>query len=193
MTVPTSAPTAEPTQPPASTSQAASSGGGQTVITPFAKVFVPTGYSVSDQESDYIVLTPDSGNEEAVDVQAEPLTGTTTNAELDQDLLAGDQQSGDPSAKMCNTKAPSQAQLAGSGGAITADVISICESVTPSNGPAFSAVDAYVAGVAKGADGSFTAVWFEILAPVSSFQAFTKSIPSALIAQTVFSDAAPGA
>jgi hypothetical protein len=194
VSAPTSAPTTAPPQPPGAPAQSATSGaGGQTVTTPFAKVLVPTGYTVSDQGSDYIVLTPNDGNEEAIGAQAEPLTGTTTNAELDQDLLTGDQQNGDPSAKMCSTKAPSQTQLAGSGGAITADVISICESVTPINGPAFSAVDAYVAGVAKAADGTFKAVWFEILAPVSSFQAFTAGIPSALFAQTVFSDAAPPA
>ncbi len=192
-TPPTSAPTAAPTQPPSSTPSgpAGTSGGGQTVTTPFAKVFVPSGYTVSDQEDDYIVLTPNSGDDEAIGLQAEPLDGATTNAQLDQALLAGDQQSDDPSAKMCSSKAPSTTQLTGSGGGITADVISICESITPDNGPAFSAVDAYIAGVAKASNGSLKAVWVEILAPASGFQAFANSIPGSLIAQSIFTDAAP--
>ena len=194
ITAPTTAPTAAPTKPPASTPPAASNnGGGHTVSTSFAKVFVPTGFTVVDQQSDSIVMSPNSGGEDAAGVQAQALSGATTNAQLDQDLLAGDQQSDDPSAKMCSTKAPSQTQLVGSGGPITADVISICENLTPPNGPAFAAVDGYFAGVAKAADGSFKAVWFEFLAPASSFQAFTSSIPSAFISQTVFSDAAPPA
>jgi hypothetical protein len=193
-TAPTTAPTAAPTEPPASTAQPAStSAGGQTVSTPFAKVFVPTGFTVIDQQSHSIVMGPNNGGEDAAGVQAEPLSGATTNAQLDQDLLTGDQQSDDPSAKMCSTKAPSQTQLVGSGGPITADVISICENLTPPNGPAFAAVDGYFAGVAKAADGSFKAVWFEFLAPASSFQAFTRSIPAAFVSQTVFSDAAPPA
>lgn len=193
VTPPTSAPTSAPTQPPSSTPSGPSgaTGGGQTVATPFAKVFVPSGYTVSDQEDDYIVLTPNSGDNEAVGLQSEPLDGPTTNAQLDQALLAGDQQSDDPSAKMCSTKAPSTAQLAGSGGAVTADVISICESLTPSNGPAFSAVDAYIAGVAKASDGSLKAIWVEILAPASGFQAFANSIPGSLITQSIFTDASP--
>jgi hypothetical protein len=192
-TPPTSAPTAAPTQPPASTPSGptGTTGGGQTVTTPFAKVFVPSGYTVSDQEDDYIVLTPNSGDDEAVGLQSEPLDGATTNAQLDQALLLGDQQSDDPSAKMCNTKAPATAQLTGSGGAITADVISICESLTPDNGPAFSAVDAYIAGVAKASDGSLKAIWVEILSPASGFQAFANSIPGSLITQSIFTDASP--
>ena len=113
---------------------------------------MPSGYTVSDSEDDYVVLTPNSGDDEAVGLQSEPLNGATTNAQLDQALLAGDQQSDDPSAKMCNTKAPSTTQLTGSGGPITADVISICESLTPGNAPAFSAVDTYIDGVAKASD-----------------------------------------
>ena len=188
-TAPTAAPTAAPTQPPVSTPQTSTS--GQFVNTAFAKVFVPTGYTVADQQSASLVMAPNSGNDEAVGVQAEPLSGATTNAQLDQALLTGDQQSDDPSAKMCTTKAPSHVQLVGSGGPITADVITICENLTPPNGPAFAAVDGYFAGVAKAADGSFKAVWFEFLAPASSFQSFTNGIPPALISQTVFSDAGP--
>jgi hypothetical protein len=189
ITVPTTAPTAAPTEPPASTPQPASNNaGGHTVSTSFAKVFVPGGYTVVDQQSDSIVISP-SNSEDAAGAQAQALSGATTNAQLDQELLAGDQQSDDPSAKMCSTKAPSQTQILGSGGPITADVITICENLTPPNGPAFAAVDGYFAGVAKAADGSFKAVWFEFLAPASSFQAFTNSIPPAFISQTVFSDA----
>jgi hypothetical protein len=189
----TSAPTAAPTQPPASTPSGptGTTAGGQTVTTQFAKVFVPSGYTVTDQEDDYIVLTPSSGDEEVVGLQSEPLDGPTTNAQLDQALLAGDQQSGDPSAKMCTTKAPGMTQLMGSGGPISADVIDVCESLTPDNGPAFSAVDAYIAGVAKAANGSLKAVWVEILAPASSFQAFANSIPGSLLSQSVFTDASP--
>jgi hypothetical protein len=189
-TPPTSAPTAAPTQPPAST-PSVTTGGGQTVTTPFAKVFVPSGYTVSDQEDDYIVLTPNSGTDEAVGLQSEPLNGATTNAQLDQALLASDQQSDDPSAKMCNSKAPATTQLMGSGGPVTADVISICESLTPDNGPAFSAVDAYIDGVAKASDGSLKAIWIEILAPASGFQAFADSIPGSLISQSIFTNASP--
>jgi hypothetical protein len=192
--VPTTAPTASPTQPPATTpvpTPATTTGGGQRLSTAFASVFVPTGYTVSDQESDYVILTPANGDDEAIGVQAEPLTDTTTNAQLDQGILAGDQQSDDPSARFCSTKAPSQTQVVGSSGPITADVISICESLSPSNAAAFTAVDGYIDGVAKASDGSFKAVWFEILAPATSFQAFTNSIPSSLFTQTTFTDAGP--
>jgi hypothetical protein len=196
VSVPTTAPTSRPTQPPptpapTSAPTPSSSGGGKILTTTFASVFVPTGYTVSDQESDYIVLGPSNDAEDAVGVQAEPLVGATTNAELDQDLLAADQQSDDPSAHFCSTNAPSQTQIRGSAGAITADVITICENLTPLNGPAFSAVDEYIDGVAMASDGSFTAVFFEVLAPASSYPAFSKSIPSAFFSRTTFTDAGP--
>jgi hypothetical protein len=195
VSVPTSAPAGRPGSaptPPASTPLSGPSGstGGQTVDAPFAKVFVPSGFSVTDQESDAVILTPDTGSNEAVGVQSE-LTGATSNAQLDQALLKGDQTNGDPSAKFCSTQAPSHAQVLGSGGAITADIISICENLTPGNGPAFQAVDAYIDAVAQAADGSLKAVWFEILAPASDFTSFTKSVPASLIDQTTFTDAAP--
>jgi len=115
----------------------------------------------------------------------------STNTALDQALLQGDQQNGDPSAAFCSSKAPSHAQLNGSAGVIVADVISICENLTPSSGPAFAAVDGYIDGVARASDGTLKAVWIEFLAPASSFQAFVNGIPPALITQTVFADAGP--
>jgi hypothetical protein len=173
-----------PTPPPASAST-------DTVVTPFATVFVPNGFSVTDQGSDYIVLTPDGAGDEAVGVQAEPLTSTTTDAELDQDLLAGDQQNGDPSAAFCKGKPATSTQVVGSGGDIAAHAISICENVTPTGGAAFAAEDGYVDAVAKGADGKYKAVFFEILAPIGQYQAFANSLPAALFTQTIFTDASP--
>ncbi len=190
---PTSAPTAVPTLPPVATPTPQPSGpaGGKSVTTSFASVFVPTGYSVTDRQSDYIVLTPSNSNEEAVGVQSDPLLVGSTNTALDQALLQGDQQNGDPSAAFCSNKAPSHTQLNGSAGPITADVISICENLTPTSGPAFAAVDGYIDGVARASDGSLKAVWIEFLAPASSFQTFVNSIPSSLITQTVFTNAGP--
>lgn len=173
-----------PTAPPPSTST-------DTATTPFATVLVPDGFSVTDQGSDYIVLTPDNAGDEAVGVQAEPLTSTTTDAELDQDLLAGDQQNGDPKAAFCKSKPATSTQVVGSGGDIAAHAISICENVTPTGGPAFAAVDAYIDAVAKGADGKYKALFFEILAPVGDYQAFANSLPSTLFTQTTFTDASP--
>jgi hypothetical protein len=173
-----------PTAPPASTSS-------DTAVTPFATVFVPAGFSVTDQGADYIVLTPDNADDEAVGVQAEPLTSTTTDAELDQDLLAGDQQNGDPSAAFCKSKPATATQIVGSGGDIAAHAISICEKVTPTGGAAFAAVDGYIDAVAKGSDGKYKALFFEILAPVGEYQAFANSLPSTLFTQTTFTDATP--
>jgi hypothetical protein len=164
---------------------------GSLTTTPFAKVFVPPGFSINDQGSDYIVLTLDSSDTDAVGVQSEPLTATRTNAELDQDLLAGDQQNGDPSAKFCNAKAPTHTQLIGSGGPITADVITICENVTPTGGPAFAAVDGFVDAVATTSSGSLEAIWVEIFATQNDYQSFSNSLPATLFTQTVFSDASP--
>jgi hypothetical protein len=172
-----------------STTQTSTNGGITT--TPFAKVFVPPGFSINDQGSDYIVLTPDNDDNGAVGLQSEPLTSTKTNAELDQDLLAGDQQNGDPSAKFCTTKAPTHTQLIGSGGAITADVISICENVTPTGGPAYAAVDGFIDAVATTSTGSLEAIWVEIFAPTNDYQSFSNSVPSTLFTQTTFSNAAP--
>jgi len=159
--------------------------------TPFAKVFVPPGFSINDQGSDYIVLTLDSSDTDAVGVQSEPLTATRTNAELDQDLLAGDQQNGDPSAKFCSAQAPTHTQLTGSGGPITADVISICENVTPTGGPAFAAVDGFVDAVATTSSGSLEAIWVEIFATQNDYQSFSNSLPAALFTQTVFVNTSP--
>ncbi len=172
-----------------STTQTSTNGGITT--TPFANVFVPAGFSINDQGSDYIVLTPDNNDNGAVGLQSEPLTSTKTNAELDQDLLAGDQHNGDPSAEFCTTKAPTQTQLIGSGGTITADVISICENVTPTGGPAYAAVDGFIDAVAKTSTGSLEAIWVEIFAPTNDYQSFSNSIPSTLFTQTIFSNAAP--
>ena len=193
VSVPTAAPTGVPTQPPVTTppSQTPSPAQGKTLTTPFASVFVPTGYTVSDQHPDYILLTPPNGEEEGVGVQSESVPAGTTDAGLDQALLEGDQENGDPSAAFCSGKAPSHSLINGSGGPITADVISICESLTPASGPAIEAVDGYIDGVARAADGSLKAVWFEILAPASSYQSFANSIPSSLFTRTVFTDSGP--
>jgi hypothetical protein len=178
-----------PAQPPSSTPMTATA--GRIITTHFAAVFVPSDFTVSDQGSDYIVLTPNSGDGEAVGLQSEPLKETKTNAALDQDLLASDQQNGDPSARFCTATAPTHAQLTGSGGVITGDVISICERVTPASGPALAAVDGFIDAVARASDGSLEAIWVEILAPKNNFQSFANSLPSALFSQTTFTDASP--
>jgi hypothetical protein len=159
--------------------------------TPFASVYVPAGFSINDQASDYIVLTPNNNNIEAVGLQSEPLTVTTTNAQLDQDLLAGDQKDGDPTAKFCSTAAPTHTALVGSGGYIKADVITICENVTPSGGPKFAAVDGFVDAVAMTASGSYGAIWVEIFAAANDYQSFSDSLPTELFTSSVFKDASP--
>jgi hypothetical protein len=159
--------------------------------TPFASVYVPSGFSVNDQASDYIVLTPNNNDIEAVGLQSEPLTVTTTNAELDQDLLAGDQKDDDPTAKFCSTAAPTHTALVGSGGFIKADVITICENVTPSSGPKFAAVDGFVDAVAMTSSGSYEAIWVEIFADAGDYQSFSDSLPTALFTSSIFKDASP--
>jgi hypothetical protein len=159
--------------------------------TPFASVFVPAGFSINDQASDYIVLTPNNNDIDAVGLQSEPLTVTTTNAELDQDLLAGDQKDGDPTAKFCSTAAPTHTALIGSGGYIKADVITICENVTPTGGPKFAAVDGFVDAVALTASGSYEAIWVEIFAAASDYQSFSDSLPTELFTSSTFKDASP--
>jgi hypothetical protein len=185
VSAPANVPTSTPTGPQ---SQASSTG---LTATPFATVFVPTGFSVNDQGSDYIVLTPNNNDVEAVGLQSEPLTVTTTNAELDQDLLAGDQKDGDPTAKFCSSAPPTHTALVGSGGYIKADVITICENVTPSGGPKFAAVDGFVDAVAMTASGSYEAIWVEIFAAANDYQAFSDSLPSELFTSSTFKDASP--
>jgi hypothetical protein len=187
--VSTSPPANVPINTPAGPQSQKSSNGLTT--TPFATVFVPTGFSVNDQAADYIVLTPNNNDIEAVGLQSEPLTVTTTNAELDQDLLAGDQKDGDPTAKFCSTAAPTHTALVGSGGFIKADVITICENVTPSGGAKFAAVDGFVDAVAITASGSYEAIWVEIFAAANDYQAFSDSLPSELFTSSTFKDAAP--
>jgi hypothetical protein len=173
--------------------------GGQTqtststglTATPFASVFVPAGFSVNDQASDYIVLTPNDNANDAVGLQSEPLTVTTTNAELDQDLLAGDRKGGDPTAKFCSTAPPTHTALVGSGGFIKADVITICENITPSSGPKFAAVDGYVDAVAMTASGKYEAIWVEIFATADDYQSFSNSLPTELFTSSTFKDASP--
>jgi hypothetical protein len=156
-------------------------------------VFVPPGFSVNDQASDYIVLTSNTDDNEAIGLQSEPLTVTTTNAELDQDLLAGDQKSGDPTAKFCTTAPPTHTALVGSGGYIKADVITICETVTPTGGAKFAAIDGFVDAVAMTASGTFQAIWVEIFAPASEYQSFSNSLPTDLFTASTFTDASPPA
>ena len=164
---------------------------GSIATTPFAKVFVPSGFSVTDQGADYIQLTPDGNGNEAVVFQGEPLSEPTTNAQLDQELLASDQQNGDPSARFCTTKAPTKSQLTGLGGPITADVISVCENYTPTGGAAFTAVDGFVYAVARTSSGPLEAIWVNIFAPQGDYQTFSNSLPTALFTQTTFTDAGP--
>jgi hypothetical protein len=187
--VSTSPPANVPTTTPAGPQSQASSTGLTT--TPFATVYVPPGFSINDQESDYIVLTPDNNDIEAVGLQSEPLTVTTTNAELDQDLLAGDQKTDDPTAKFCSAAAPTHTALVGSGGYIKADVITICENVTPSSGPKFAAVDGFVDAVAMTSSGSYEAIWVEIFADAADYQSFSDSLPSELFTSSTFKDASP--
>jgi hypothetical protein len=188
--VSTSPPANVPSSPATGTQPQTSTDSGLT-STPFASVFVPAGFSVNDQASDYIVLTPNNNDIEAVGLQSEPLTVTTTNAELDQDLLAGDQKGGDPTAKFCSTAAPSHAALIGSGGYIKADVITICENVTPTGGPKFAAVDGYVDAVAMTSSGSYEAIWVEIFADAPDYQSFSNSLPTELFTSSTFKDASP--
>jgi hypothetical protein len=164
---------------------------GSIITTPFATVFLPSGFSVNDKGSDYIVLTPDSSSGDALGLQSEPLSHTSTNAQLDQDLLAGYQQNGDPSARFCNDMAPTHTTLMGLGGPIAADAISICENVTPTVGPAFAAVDGFVDAVTKSANGTLEAIWVEIFAPTSEYQSFSNSLPAAVFQQTTFTNAGP--
>jgi hypothetical protein len=152
---------------------------------------VPTGFSVSDQASDYIVLTPNNNDNEAVGLQSEPLTVTSTDAEVDQDLLAGDQKDGDPTAKFCSTAPPTHTALVGSGGFVKADVITICENVTPTGGPKFAAVDGFVDAVAMTSSGSYEAIWVEIFAPTNDYQSFSDSLPTELFTSSTFKDASP--
>jgi hypothetical protein len=159
--------------------------------TPFATVYIPPGFSINDQASDYIVLTPNNNDDDAIGLQSEPLTVTTTDAELDQDLLAGDQSSGDPKAKFCSTAPPTHTTLVGSGGFIKADVITICENVTPTAGPKFAAEDGYVDAVAMTASGSYQAIWVEVFAPVNDYQSFFDSLPTELFTSSTFKDASP--
>ena len=177
-----------PRTPAGPPSQASSNG---LTTTPFASVYVPPGFSINDQESDYIVLTPNNNDIEAVGLQSEPLTVTTTNAELDQDLLAGDQKNDDPTAKFCSAAAPTHTTLVGSGGYIKADVITICENVTPSSGPKFAAVDGFVDAVAMTSSGSYEAIWVEIFADAADYQSFSDSLPSELFTSSTFKDASP--
>jgi hypothetical protein len=186
------------TSPPANVPPSTTSGTQQTqtsttglTSTPFASVYVPSGFSVNDQASDYIVLTPNNNDIEAVGLQSEPLTVTKTNAELDQDLLAGDQKDDDPTAKFCSTAAPTHTALVGSGGLIKADVITICENVTPSSGPKFAAVDGFVDAVAMTSSGSYEAIWVEIFADASDYQSFSDSLPTELFTSSIFKDASP--
>jgi hypothetical protein len=187
-----SAPANVPPSTSSSTQTQTSTSAGLTA-TPFASVFVPPGFSVNQQASDYIVLTPSNNDGEAVGLQSEPLTVTTTNAELDQDLLAGDQSSGDPTARFCSTAPPTHTTLVGSGGFIHADVITICENVTPTSGPKFAAIDGYVDAVALTASGSYKAIWVEIFAPSNDYQGFSDSLPADLFTASTFKDAAPPA
>ena len=76
---------------------------------------------------------------------------------------------------------------------ITADVITICENVTPTGGPKFAAVDGFVDAVAKNAKGTLEAIWLEVFAPVNDYQTFSNSLPPALFTQTVYNDASPPA
>jgi hypothetical protein len=186
------------TSPPANVPPSTASGAQQTqtstsglTSTPFASVYVPPGFSVNDQAADYIVLTPNNNDIEAVGLQSEPLTITNTNAELDQDLLAGDQKDDDPTAKFCSTAAPTHTALVGSGGFIKADVITICENVTPTSGSKFAAVDGFVDAVATTASGSYEAIWVEIFAAASDYQSFSDSLPTELFTSSIFKDASP--
>jgi zinc ribbon protein len=186
------------TSPPANVPPSTTSGTQQTqtsatglTTTPFASVYVPSGFSINDQASDYIVLTPNNNDIEAVGLQSEPLTVTTTNAELDQDLLAGDQKDDDPTAKFCSTAAPTHTALVGSGGFIKADVITICENVTPSSGPKFAAIDGFVDAVAMTSSGSYEAIWVEIFSDSADYQSFSNSLPTELFTSSVFKDASP--
>jgi hypothetical protein len=191
----TTTPSAPANVPPSATdgTQTQTSTSTGLTTTPFASVFVPPGFSVNDQAADYIVLTSNSNDNEAVGLQSEPLTVTTTNAELDQDLLAGDQKSGDPTAKFCSTAPPTHTVLVGSGGFIKADVITICENVTPTGGAKFAAVDGFVDAVAMTSSGSYEAIWVEMLAPANDYQSFSDSLPTDLFTSSTFADASPPA
>ena len=200
--VPTAHPTAQPTvqptvqptiaptlQPTAGPTNGPTTGGGTTVNAGFATVFVPQGWSTSNAHSDYIELDPPSHNGLII-VESDPQPSSASNAGLDQALLKVDQQSYDPAAAACSGTTTQMSSLLGSAGTIPADLFTICENVTPQNGPAFAAVDAYVDGIARGSSGLKSAI-INVFAPADQYAAFLNNIPARLFTDTVFKDAGP--
>jgi hypothetical protein len=185
-TQPTIAPTARPTAGP---TNGPTPSGGTTLNAGFATVFVPQGWTTSNAHSTYIELDPPSHNGLII-VSSEPQPSGATNAGLDQALLKVDQQDYDPAAAICPSTMTQMSSLVGSAGTIPADLLTICENVTPQNGPAFSAIDGYVDGIARGSSG-LKSVIINVFAPADQFTAFINAVPSRMFSDTVFKDAGP--
>jgi hypothetical protein len=183
---PTTAPTVQPTAGP---TNGPTPSGGSTVNAGFATVFVPQGWTTSNAHSNYIELDPPSRNGLII-VESDPQPSGATNAGLDQALLKADQQNYDPAAAACPGTTTQMSTLSGSAGVISADLFAICENVTPQNGPAFAAIDAYVDGIAQGSSGLKSAI-INVFAPADQYTAFLNTIPARLFTDTVFKDAGP--
>jgi hypothetical protein len=184
---PTPVPTSVPTSPPTSGPTPAGPGTGATQDFAFATVFVPAGWNILGQGSDYVAMGPSDHSGEVI-VQSDPApSGVTTNSQLDQALLQTDQRN-DPSARFC--RSASSVPLNGTGGQITGDGTFICMNYTPQNGAAFMAIDAYAAAVAHSSSG-LRAIFINVFARASDFDTFAASVPMEVGTQTVFKDAGP--
>lgn len=188
---PTLQPTLTPTQAPttAPTNGPGPNGSGTTIDAGFATVFVPAGWTTGNAHSTYIELEPPS-KDGLIIVSSESQPSDATNSGLDNALLKVDQQQYDPSAAFCPNYQTATGSLQGSAGAVGIDLIEICENVTPQNGPAFAAIDAYADGIARSSSG-LKSVVINAFAPQDKFDSFVAAIPMEMFTQTVFKDAGP--
>ncbi|MFN2581826.1 MAG: zinc ribbon domain-containing protein [Candidatus Dormibacteria bacterium] len=187
------APSTAPTLRPTPTSAPTNGGGGgaaSTIDTPFATVFVPSGYNIEENSSDHVTMKQKSGDGLII-VGVTSLPSGTTNKQLDQTLLQQDQANLDPGAHVCSGTSTENDVVRGSGGQIPADGTAICATVSPTSGPAFQAIDFYIAGVSRASDGSLNAVIVNLFAPSDEFQTFVNSIGMDLGHKTIFKDASP--
>ncbi|MBJ7607981.1 MAG: zinc ribbon domain-containing protein [Candidatus Dormibacteraeota bacterium] len=174
---PTSSGAPRPTPPPGGQT-------GQVINVGFASFPAISGFTQQTAQGNVTELDPNDKSGQLF-VAMLPAGAITTNQQVSDSLLAGDAKSS-PDAVRCSPDAPGPT-LAGTGGAqIATVVVTICETLTPQNGQAFKAVDAYVAGLAKDSSGAPVQVLINPFAPDSSFANFVKEIPQGWASQVQF-------
>jgi hypothetical protein len=169
---------------------------GTTSDARFATIFVPAGFSDGRPKAtancEYDLLSAATAPEQIAYQTCSLPSTVTTNQQWAREILTGTQNSGDPSAALCqNPQATLQTvQINGEGGLITADQMCITTLFTLQNSQTYQVQELYCLAVAQQPGGSLIGIEIVFAARPDQMKDFLNGLPQhEILTQTVFKHA----